>query len=270
MMINETLSLGECPIIRPEGIYYGGRRVIALDPGLSGFGLGDVGDLLAYRQEWEPFIAAHLALWRRLNTLLENSSDAKQCPTGVFTDAQIDKNLNSTLHAFCASLALTRMYTSNTHPLGILTQWNAWKDKSSADIVSGAAAMLKWHQDVVMRVGGSDKDDLVEIAKLWDIDIQLPDLPSFSTQQEIIARIQGAYITTKGVLQIIGYGVGETLGMVSDATQAVAQGLTDTAKALPKTAHWLGIALGVTAAVVGGALIIYYVPRRSNEPSRTT
>jgi len=38
--MNETIFLGECPIIRPEGIYYGGRRVIRL--GLEGFGLGDV------------------------------------------------------------------------------------------------------------------------------------------------------------------------------------------------------------------------------------
>jgi hypothetical protein len=41
--MNETIFLngapavgfGECPIIRPEGIYYGGRRVIRLDPSLG-------------------------------------------------------------------------------------------------------------------------------------------------------------------------------------------------------------------------------------------
>lgn len=268
MMFNETVFLGECPVIRPEGIYYGGQRVIRL--GMGGIGVGDVGDLLAYRQEWEPFITAHLELWRNLNALLENASDAKQCPAGIFTDAQIDKNLNSTAHAFCASLALSRMYTSNTHPLGILTQWNAWKDKSSGDIVAGAAAMLSWHQAVVMRVGGADKDDLIKISKLWGVDIQLPDLPSFSTQQEIIARIQGAYITTKGVLQIIGYGIGEALSATADVSQAVAQGLTDTAKALPSTAKWVGIAAAVAVAVVGGALIVYYVPHRSSPPRLPT
>lgn len=44
-MINETLSfggLGECPIIRPEGIYFGGRRVIALNPALSEVGVGAI------------------------------------------------------------------------------------------------------------------------------------------------------------------------------------------------------------------------------------
>ena len=35
MMFNENVFLGECPIIRPEGIYYGGRKVIALDPTLG-------------------------------------------------------------------------------------------------------------------------------------------------------------------------------------------------------------------------------------------
>lgn len=42
MMVNETAFLGECPIIRPEGIYYGGRRVISLDPSLSEVGVGAV------------------------------------------------------------------------------------------------------------------------------------------------------------------------------------------------------------------------------------
>jgi hypothetical protein len=33
MMMSETVFLGECPVIKPEGIYFGGRRVIRL--GLS-------------------------------------------------------------------------------------------------------------------------------------------------------------------------------------------------------------------------------------------
>lgn len=32
-MMNEQLFLGECPIVRPEGIYYGGRKVISLGVG---------------------------------------------------------------------------------------------------------------------------------------------------------------------------------------------------------------------------------------------
>ena len=37
--MNEAIFLGGCPIIRPEGIYYEGRKVIAL----AGVGVGDVG-----------------------------------------------------------------------------------------------------------------------------------------------------------------------------------------------------------------------------------
>lgn len=33
MMMNEQVFLGECPIVRPEGIYYGGRKVISLGVG---------------------------------------------------------------------------------------------------------------------------------------------------------------------------------------------------------------------------------------------
>jgi len=228
-------------------------------------GVGDVGDLLAYRQEWQPFIGAHLELWRYLNQLLESVPEAKKCPSGLFDSTQLRSlNLNSTEQAFCASLVLSRMYTSDTHPLGILPQWNAWKGKSSADIVAGADEMLSWHQSVVMKVGGPYKDELIKIANLWNIKIDLPDVPDFTTQQQIIARIEGAYITTKGVLQIIGYGIGETLMVAGSTTEAVAEGLQETAKAVPAAVKNPIIWIGVTAviAIVGGALIVYYKPRQ--------
>lgn len=254
--MNETIFLGGCPVIRPEGIYLDGHRVISL--GLRGVGLGDVGDLLAYRQQWEPFISAHIGLWRYLNGLFESVSNTK-CPSGIFNSAAIPSDASK---EFCISLALSRIRVSDTDPGGILRQWNLWKDKSSSELVDGAPAFLRWHQEVVMRVGGSYKDELLDLARRWRIRVELPDLPTFSAQQELIARIQGAYITTKGVLQIIGYGVGETLGMVSDVAEATAQGLKETARDLPKTISWMGMILAATVVVVGGALVVYYVPRR--------
>lgn len=244
--MNEMLFLGGRPVIRPE---------------LMGFALGDVGDLLAYRAEWEPFISAHLALWRRLNEDFEASVVSKECPSGIF-DASKLQGLTPSLQSFCSALNYTRIYTSDTDPRGILPQWNAWKDRSSADILAGASSMLEWHQSVVMRVGGTYKDNLLNVAKVWNTEVQLPDLPSFSTQQEIRARIEGAYISTKGVIQIVGYGIAQELKMVGDVTQAVAQGLKDTANQLPKTARWVAITAAVTAVVVGGVLIVYYVPRK--------
>ena len=262
--MNELVFLGGRPIAQRELVRLGNRLVA------THFGLGDVGvgvwpgDLLSYRQEWEPFIAAHLALWRHLNDLFEGVPDAKQCPPGIFSASQI-QNLNPTMQSFYASLALTRMYTSDTDPSGILTQWNAWKDKSSADVLAAAATMLQWHQDVVLRVGGPYKDDLLKLAKIWNLDIQLPAVPDFSTQQNIIARIEGAYLSTKGVLQIIGYGAADTLKLAGDTAQALAKGLSDTAKAIPKAIAspltWIGIAAVV--ALVGGALIVYYRPREA-------
>lgn len=255
--MNETVFLGECPVIQPDGIYYGGQRVIRL-------GLGDAGDLLAYRQEWEPFIEAHLGIWRYLNGLLESIPEAQKCPPGIFDPAQID-NLNSTERAFCASLDLTRIRISDTNPGGILHQWNLWKDKPSIDLVAGADIMLKSHQETVMRVAGAYKDELLQIAKLWKINIQLPDVPTFSRQQEIIARIEGAYITTKGVLQVLGYGIGEVLEGATDQAQAAAKGLKETAQGISKavTSPWTWIGVSAVLAVVGGGLLIYYAPRRA-------
>ncbi len=271
-MLNEKLSfggcpvgVGECPIVRPEGIYYGGRKVISL-------GLGDVGDLFAYRQEWEPFIKAHLELWRDMNNRFENSPDVTKCPSGIFTNDQIPKNLDPVWRSWCASLALTRMMTSTTDPDGILPRWNAWSNKSSAQILAGAPAMLKWLQDVVVTVGGADKDKLIDIGKAWGIEIQLPDLPTFSEQQDVIARTEGAYTTTKGILQILGYGVGETIKGAGDVAQAVSEGLKDGAKTLPKALNWALVAGAVAVAVVAGGLIIYYVPRKNPAqlPAQTT
>lgn len=264
-LLSETAFLGSCPVVTQDGIYIEGRRVIRL--GLQGVGVGDVGDLLAYRQEWEPFIAAHIGLWRYLNGLLESVPDAAKCPTGIFDASQIDK-FDSTSKAFCASLDLTRIRISDSNPGGILQQWNAWKDKSSAEMIAGADSMLKWLQDTVMRVGGSYKDELLQIARLWNISVQLPEVPTFSKQQEIIARIEGAYITTKGVLQLLGYGLGETLDAATSEAQAAAKGLSETAKGVSKviTSPWMWIGVSAVAALVGAGLIIYYVPRRSAPP----
>lgn len=257
--MNEMVFLGGCPVIKPEGIFLDGRQVIR-------FGLGDVGDLFAYRQEWEPFVAAHLELWRSMNEVLENNAVASQCPAGVFDDSKI-QNLPPSLRSFCAALSLTRRRTSDTDVSGgILPQWNAWKDKSSAEILSGASSMLASQQAVVMRVGNDYKSELSDIAKIWNIDLKLPELPSFSTQQEIRARIEGAYVTTKGTIQLIGYSAGALLVEARDLADATAKGLTDTAKAIPNTAKWVAVTAGITAVVVGGALIVYYMPRRAKRP----
>lgn len=264
--MNETVFLGGCPVIKPEGIYLDGRRVIRL--GLSGVGLGDVGDLLAYRQMWEPFIAAHLDLWRDLNRRFESAPEVSWCPSGIFSNAQI-QNLEYWKASWCASLALTRKMVSTLDPDGILPRWNAWQNLSSSDIVINASKILKSQQDVVLNVGGHDKDRLLAIAKQWGIDVKLPNLPTFGLQEELIARIQGAYVATKGILQIIGYGAGESLRSAADVAQATAEGLKDTVRDLPRTARWVGIAVAVTTVLVGGALVVYYVPRKTTEFARS-
>lgn len=237
-----------------EMVFLGGQPVAI------GIGDGDVGDLLAYRREWEPFIKAHLDLWRHLNAVLEDTQIAHDvCPSGIFDPKRIVGNPAEA--ALCADLLLTRIRTSATNPAGILTQWNLWKDASSDQMVAGAQTMLAWHQSVVLDVGGPMKDDLVRIGKLWGVDMQLPDLPAFSLQQNIISRIEGAFISTKGELKLIGYAAGETLRLAGDTGQAIAEGLSDTAKALPKAASdalkWIGVAV----VLVGGALVVYYIPR---------
>jgi len=226
-------------------------------------------DLLAYRQQWEPFIAAHLNLWRYLNSIFERVPAAQQCPAGLFTT--IPPALDAATQQFCASLALTRIRTSDTDPGGILPQWNAWANKSSAEILAGAPVMLKWHQDVVLRVGGEYKTDLVKIAKLWNITgIELPPVPEFSAQQSVIARIEGDGLAAQGLLQIIGYSAGKVLVGAADTAAAINQGLSDTAKNLPKVigSPWVWFGVASVAIIVGGVLVAHYVPAPSPHEER--
>lgn len=244
-LFGETLCLGGVPVV----------------------GFGDVGptDLFMYRRMWEPFIAEHLALWRALNDNLENSADTQKCPAGVFTSDQI-ANLEPALRAFCNALSVTRARVGDT-PDGILPQWNLWSGKSSSEILAAAAVMLKQQQDVVARVAGSYKDDLLKIAKYMGIAIQLPPVPSFSTQQSVISQIEGAYTTVQGVLQIAGYGTGSTLVWVGNQTKAATEGLTDTIKGAGEAVRssWTWIGIAAVLAVVGGVLVVYYVPRSKPE-----
>jgi hypothetical protein len=218
-------------------------------------------DLFAYRKQWEPFISAHLELWRYLNALFEATPAGQQCPPGF--DESTLTGLPAAQQSFCLSLMRTRLYTDDKDPHGILTMWNAFAGKSASDIVAGAPSILAWLQSVVRTVGTTYKDELVRIAKFWNVQFQLPELPTLSAQQSIIATIEGAYTTAKGVLQFVGYGAGGAMVMVATQAQAVAEGLTNTVKALPNVfgSPWTWIGIATAVAVIGAGLVIYYVPR---------
>ena len=247
-----------------EVVFLRGRAVMYGSLGVGDFGDAWPSDLLAYRREWEPFIAAHVALWRYLNSLFESTPAGQKCPTGV--DQSTLGSLDPNTKAFCSSLMLTRLRggdNTQTNPPSISAMWDAWKNKSASDLLIGAATMLKQQQDVVQTVAGQYKDELLEIAKFWKIDIKLPDVPTIDTQQQIIAKIEGAYLATKGILQIAGYATGTALAWTNTQAAALTEGLTDTVKALPKaiSSPWLWV--GVTAVVVaiGAGMVVYYVHR---------
>jgi hypothetical protein len=251
-----------------EVVFRGGRAVMYGRLGVGDFGDVWPSDLLAFRREWEPFVAAHIALWRYLNSLFESTPAGQKCPAGV--DQSTLDTLDPNTKAFCSSLMLTRLRggdNSQTKPPSISAMWDAWKDKSASDLLMGAATMLGQQQDVVKTVAGQYKDELLEIAKFWKIDVKLPDVPTIDTQQQIIAKIEGTYLAAKGILQLAGYATGTTLQWTATQTAALTEGLTDTVKALPKaiSSPWLWV--GVTAVIVaiGAGMVVYYVPR----PART-
>jgi hypothetical protein len=249
-----------------ELVHFGGRPIMY--GRLTGVGaITGIGDLLAYRREWEPFILAHLALWRKVNSLFEDIPAAQSCPPGIARSPDALNKLSPSMQSLCYDIMTTRWAVSDTDPAGILPMWNAWAGKSDADILTGAESMLKWLQQVVTNVGGPYKDRLLDIAKRWNIPIDLPPVPSLSLQQQVIAQIEGAWISLKGVLQIVGYAAGEVLETAGTITQALAKGLTEAAKTLPKVIEnlgspWVWIGAAAVVAAVGAGLVIYYVPRQ--------
>jgi|HubBroStandDraft_2_1064218.scaffolds.fasta_scaffold153070_2 hypothetical protein len=247
-----------------EVVFHRGRAVMYGSLGVGDFGDAWPSDLLAYRREWEPFVAAHVALWRYLNSLFESTPTGQKCPPGV--DQSALNVFDPNTKAFCSSLMLTRLRggdNSQTKPPSISAMWDAWRDKSASDILIGADKMLKQQQDVVRTVAGQYKDELLEIAKFWKLEIKLPDVPTIDTQGQIIAKIEGTYVAAKGILQLAGYATGTTLAWTATQTAALTEGLTDTVKALPKaiSSPWLWV--GVTAVVVaiGAGMVVYYVPK---------
>jgi hypothetical protein len=247
-----------------EVIFLGGRAVPGFALGEpTWLGDGSVGDLLAFREEWEPYIAAHLALWQKMNDLFEGAPAASNCPTGT-DDSTINPNLSPGEHAFCASLLQTRRAISYTDPGGIPYQWNAWRGKTSSEILNGADSMLKQQQSVVEWVSGPMKDTLVKLGQFWKIAIELPDVPSFADQSHVIARIEGAWISLKGVVQMFGYAAGETVKKVGSWAEATAEGLSETVRAIPKAigSPWTWVGVAAVIAVVGAGLVVWYVPRR--------
>lgn len=257
-------ALDGCPDIRPDGIYLDGHRVIRL--GLQGVGVGGVSDLLAYRKLWDPFISAHYQLWTTLNERLESSVGAQKCPKGLFKPSDT-QHLSVADQSFCAALRLSRMYVSREDPYGIWKRWNYWSGTSSADMLINAKLILEDLQNTVIAVGGPDKDNLVKIARLVDMPIELPDVPEFTVQQALYAQIEGAITAAEGVLEIIGYGAGETLKMAGSTTEAVAESIKETAKAVPEVVKKPITAIGIAAVVVvvGAGVLIYYMPRRRPE-----
>jgi hypothetical protein len=264
--MNEVVFIGGRAAALGEPVRFRGRPVFLgyVQP----IGVGDdsvwPSDLLAYRKQWDPFIAAHVALWRHLNDIFEATAAGQSCPLGMNPDDLAP--LDPTMRAFCASLMITRMRIDDTNAgRGIPAAWNAFAGKSASEILSGAAPMLKWFQDTVHRVAGTYKDEMLKIAKMWNIEIVLPDMPTLSTQQSIIATIEGAYTTAKGILQLVGYAIGTEAKWVGTQAQGIVEGLTDTVKALPKvvgglSSPWTWVGVAAILAVVGAGLVIYYVP----------
>lgn len=274
-MMNETIFLGGCPIIRPEGIYYDGRRVIRL-------GLGDVGCSGINLDDWKTRNRVKLYPGQRIRWIFARSTDDKASLDDIRAQAEGSFGTASVFQKWFDPVALLP---------GDLTETEAGKiDNLKVLGIGTREAMIAAGQAAGLVIAQKAEDMpgpiLVRLPKVYVLVEFIyrgtqNSMPWPVYDDAVIAR---KWCPTEAQWGLsIAFGQGKDAAVVpkettlsnpstytplpsSETIAKTADELSDAAKALPKAINWALVAGAVAVAVVGGALIIYYVPRRPSPP----
>ena len=208
----------------------------------TGFGIVTPGDVIAYRQMWDPYVVGVAQGFVQCQTDWNNAA-AGQSSTGADLAQFASPPDATTLKLWANAQSLNAQ--------SIMSMWNAHAGLSDAEIVLIAGGILQDFQNVVKAVGQQYVPQLQRDCP----NIAIPAPPAYSLQSQVIARIQGAGILANGVLQILGIGASgalDTAVSLERWTAATANKIVDTA-----TSWW---AWAAGAVIVGGAVAIVYAP----------
>jgi hypothetical protein len=190
--------------------------------GLGLLGIVLPGDVLAYRNAWQPYVFASIAQMSLCAQAIDNilASD----PQGGVYD--IFRGEAQALHQAADGNGL------------ILQWWNKFAGMTDDQIVAGAADILRGHQTTV-----------IEVNRLRNVAIEFgctqgwPDPPSYFDQLRIIDRIEGLGILAKGELSIAGKAANQFVNFIDRKTNQLADTLT--------SPWFLGGAVAIGATLLG-------------------
>jgi hypothetical protein len=287
--MNETISrggrqavgFGECPVVRPEGIYYGGRRVIRL-------GVGDIGCSGINLDEWKTKNRVRLYPGQRIRWIFARSTDDKASLDDIRAQVVGQNFTASVFQKWFDPVALLP---------GDFTETEAGKiDNLSVLGIGTREAMITAGQAAGLVIAQKAEDMpgpiLVRLPKIYvlvefvyrgtqnsmpwpmydDATIARKWCPTEAQWGLSIAFKQGAdaavvpkETTLSNPSTYTPLPSSETIAKTADE---IAKKAADLAGEIPKALNWALIA-GVTVAVVAvGGAIIYYAPRRST-PNQT-
>jgi hypothetical protein len=268
-MINETVFLGECPIIRPEGIYYGGRRVIALDPTLG----VSAPPVVTWVTWYNAASASDQSKFDDDSAVLDDTSttsDQKANYITVFGGSASEKAALTNYVATGGRRALFATPPKDYGPNPIAVIKPAGPIEKTPD-GSTLHPGTYTYRDVSGNSGGAFEQWVQANGKTVKRTVAqtqaaaLPGGAAYYTDNVLVvyqdtlwpASLMGLPTWLPPGTDPIKYW-GKVLPPAGPDWGAI---IPD-----PKTIHWLGIAAVVAVAVVGGALVVYYVPRRSPAP----
>lgn len=203
-----------------------------------GSGLVTPGDVLAYRQLWDPYVKAVAAACVNCAAAW-NAAAAGQSPNTPINTSQFATPPTPQTETLWAQ-SQQGNYDS------IDAQWNAYAGSSDYEIVLGASEMLLFYQKTILQIGQYYVPQLQRDCP----GIVLPEPPTSSAQAYVIGQIEGLGILAHGALQLLGIGAGgalETLGAAASTAKHVVDKAAD---AIGSPFFWLAV------TVVGGAILI--------------
>jgi hypothetical protein len=201
--------------------HFRGMRPGKPSVGCVGFGaITTPGDVLAYRNLWDPYVVGTLQGINQCgDVLLAVSANP---PAGISAQTLVDMG-------------------NNYHDLATkyLAEWNQFAGLQDIDIVAQGGLILTTFQDIVQRLGKLRADPSFSTYCVS----KMPDPPSLDVQKAVLSRIEGLGILAHGVLQF--FVSSETEGLKVVASD-VGKGAKDVIKALPIPWYvWVGAGLAV-------------------------
>jgi hypothetical protein len=182
------------------------------------------GDVLAYRQTWDPYVMGIVRALYACGALWTTK----------------DPSIDLTHFAVPPDATTISIYASGlkTDGDGLLAQWNKWAGIPDWVVITDAQNILLDLQNTVQSAGQYYAAEL----KKYCPGIALPTPPGFDMQAQTIGRLEGLGIVAHGLLQLMGIGASGAL----ETAGAIGGGIVAAAKKTLDFTPWL----------VGGAVVI--------------